>query len=190
MYITVGFFNIFLKYFKHIDIDILKLFSGFKTDMKILESPHAKLDVGILGQYLEQLVIQTGNHRIGLEMGFIIPFSVTGAIYNIWRHHKTPRELFTTPFDFTYQMVNGIDTYATKEDNQFLYYEIAINQEFEEAYPIAARQWREMQYGASLQYAYSFTGRYIYPNCVHSIYPQEGEHDKLAEFLGCPIKFG
>ena len=190
MYITAGFFNVFLKHFEHIEVNLPKLFSGFDTDIQILESPHERFNAGILGQYLEQIVAKTGNPRIGLETGFTIPFSVTGSIYNICRDHKTPRELFSIPFDFSYHMVKDIDWYVTREEGDFLYFEIMLNQEFENTYPIAARQWREMQYGVSLQFAYSFTGRYLYPVCVHSPYPQEGERDRLTEFLSCPVKYG
>ena len=46
-----------------------------------------------------------------------------------------------------------------------------------------------MQYGIALQYGISFTGQYVFPVLAHSTYPREGEHDRLMEYLSCPIQF-
>lgn len=190
MYITAGLFNILLKQFEDVETDIPQLFSEFKTDPKILESPLAKIDAGILGRYLEQVVIQKNNPRIGLEVGFILPFVVTGGIFNICRNSTTVRELFANPFDFIDPTANDIHEQTTREEGDFFYFEIAVNQYFAKIYPVAARQWVEMQYGIALQYAYSFTGRYLSPVLAHSMYPKEGEYDELETYLGCPVKFG
>lgn len=190
MYVTAGLFNILLKQFEDIDVNIPEIFSTFKTDLKTLESPLSKIDAGILGHYFEKIVAGKNNPRIGLETGFILPFMVTGSIFNICRNYPTARELFAGTFDFTHLTTNDIHKLTTKEEGRFFYFELAIDQEFTTKYPVGARQWIEMQYGIALQYAYSFSGRYVYPVAVHSIYPQEGEYDRLMEYLGCPVKFG
>lgn len=189
MYISSGFFGILLKHFEHIKVDTLKIFAEFETDIKILESPLTRMNVGILGRYLEQIVSKTNNPRIGLEMGFAIPFMVARIIFNNCKDYKTLRELFDAKFDLSYPIVNGIHEYLPKEEGEFFYYEISINSEFSETYPVAARLWLDMQYGLNCQYAYSITGRYIYPVLLHSIYPKDGEVDRLEEYFSCPVKF-
>lgn len=189
MYITAGFFNILLKQFEDTDVDIQPIFSEFKTKLNILEHPLTEIDAGILGRYLERIVAKTNNHRIGLETGFMLPFMVTAGIFNICRNSTTVRELFDNPFDFIDPTANDIHEQTTRQEDGLSYFELAINQEFADTYPLGSRQWIEMQYGIALQYAYSFTGRYLCPVLAHSIYPEEGEQDKLLAYLGCPVKF-
>lgn len=189
MYITSGFFSILLKQFENIQIDVPKIFAKSGVDPKVLKSSFSKINADILGEYLEQVVFKTGNSRIGLETGFRLPFSVVGTMLDICRNYSTPRELFASNFDFEHPTENGVHELSTKEKDDLLYYEIYINKQFEESYPIAAKQWLEMQYGIALQYAYSLTGRYLYPVSVHSIYAREGDVDKLTEYFNCPIKY-
>lgn len=189
MYITAGFFSILLKHFEDIEVDVPKIFAEFKTDLKALELPLTQINAGILGQYLEQIVSKTKNRRIGLETGFILPFTATVAIFNVCRNYSTPRELFATQFDFSHPTINSIHEHSTTVEGDLFYFEIDINKEFVRTYPVAARQWAEMQYGIALQYAYSFTGRYIYPVLAHSVYSKEGENDKLMKYISCPVKF-
>lgn len=189
MHITSGFFGILLKQFENIDVDVSEIFAEFKVDTDVLKSPFSEIDVGILGQYLEQVVAKICNNRIGLETGFILPFSVVGTMLDICRNYATPRELFASHFDFEHPTVNTIHELLTREEGDLFYFEISINRDFEKIYPIAARQWLEMQYGIALQYAYSLTGRYLYPVLVHSHYPKEGDADKLMEYFNCPIEY-
>lgn len=88
MHITSGFFGILLKQFENIKIDISKIFAKSNMDIKVLESPFLKIDADILGQYLEQIVLKTGNSRIGLETGFVLPFSVVGTMLDICRNYS------------------------------------------------------------------------------------------------------
>ena len=189
MYITAGFMSMLLKQFEDVDIDISKIFSAFNTALNVLESPLEKIDAGILGRYLELVVAKKKNHRIGLETGFILPFIVTGAIFNICRKSTTVRELFENPFDFIDPTENDIHEQTTRVDGDLFYFELAVSKEFSEIYPIASRQWLEMQYGIALQFAYSFFGRYLCPVLAHSIYAKEGEEDKLSAYISCPVKF-
>lgn len=189
MYITAGLFSMLLKQFEDVYIDIPKIFSEFKTDPKMLEYPLEKINAGILGRYFEQIAIKKNNHRIGLETGFIMPFAVIGSIFNVCRNKSTMRDLFANSLDFEHPTINGINEQTTREEGDFFYFELALNQEFSEKYPVGARQWIEMQYGIALQYGISFTGRYVYPVLAHSIYTKEGEHDRLTEYLSCPILF-
>lgn len=188
MYITSGFFSILLRQFENVSVDVPKIFAEFNTDIKVLEAPLTKMNVDILGRYIEQIVAKTKNYRIGLDMGFIIPFTVSG-IFNNYKNYATLRELFDAQFDLSYPTVNGINEYTTKEDGDFFHYEISVNREFAEKYPVAARQWTEMQYGIAFQYTYSLTGRYISPVLIHSLYTQDEDNDKLLDYLACPIKF-
>lgn len=188
MFITAGLLNMLFKHFKSTDREISEILTGLKYDYSILQYPTAKVDANILGQYLEHIVTKTGNSRIGLETGFLLPFVLTGILFNIYNQSKTVREIFEkeAPFD---PAINNIYTFVTKEDEKTFSLEISIQPEFEQAYPVASRQWIEMQCGFFLQYAYSFTGRFLYPNLVYSMYQQEGIKDKLEEYLGCPVIF-
>lgn len=189
MYITAGLFSMLLKQFEDVDIDLSKIFANFKTDPKVLEYPLEKIDAGILGRYFEQIAIKKNNHRIGLETGFMMPFVATGPIFNVCRNKSTMRELFANPLDFEHPTINGINEQTTREEGDFFYFELALDPEFSEKYPVGARQWIEMQYGIALQYGISFTGRYVYPVLAHSTYAKEGKHDRLMEYLSCPIQF-
>ncbi|WP_165024169.1 helix-turn-helix transcriptional regulator [Dysgonomonas sp. ZJ279] len=189
MYIAAGLFNIFLKQFEDIQIDISKIFSEFATDLKILDNPIAKIDANIFGRYMEQIVAKKNNQRIGLEIGFIIPFTLTGTIFNLYHNRATVGDIFED-LDLLDPTENDIIHYTTKTEGDLFYYEISISQEFVDKYPVASRQWYEMQYGISLQYSYSFTGRYLYPVSAHSVYKKEGKMDKLEKYLNCPVEFG
>lgn len=189
MYITAGFLSLLLKQFEEVEVDISKIFSEFSTDFKVLESPLEKIDAGIFGRYIELVVAKKKNHRIGLETGFMFPFIVTGSIFNVCKNNTTTRELFANPLDFIDPTASDIHEQTTREYGDFFYFELAISHEFSETYPVASRQWLEMQYGIALQYAYSFTGRYLCPVLAHSIYAKEGENDKLLSYLCCPVKF-
>ena len=188
MYISAGLLNILIKQFQTPTAEFSKLFAQRKFNQDTLLNPTTKIDANILGLYLEHVVKQSGNNRIGLETGFLLPFVLIGSMYNIYNRSKNVREIFENPapLDLT---ANNILTYTNREDNDYFFFEISMNREFAQLYPIASRQWMEMQYGISLQYAYSFTGRYLYPSRAHSIYPKEGTIDKLEEFLYCPIEF-
>ena len=188
MFITVGLLNMLLKHFKTTDNEILKILSELEYDYSILQYPTSKIDANILGHYLEYIVAKTGNPRIGLETGFLLPFILTGMYFNIYNQSKTVREVFENeePFD---PAINNIYKFTTKEDDTTFSLEIFIESGFKESYPLAARQWAEMQCGFFLQYAYSFTGRFLRPLLVHSMYEKEGEKDKLEEYLDCPVKF-
>ena len=188
MYISAGLLNILIKQFQKPTAEFSQLFAQRKFNQDTLLNPTTKIDANILGLYLEHVVKQSGNNRIGLETGFLLPFVLIGSMYNIYNRSKNVREIFENPapLDLT---ANDILTYTNREDNDYFFFEISMNREFAQLYPIASRQWMEMQYGISLQYAYSFTGRYLYPSRAHSIYPKEGSIDKLEEFLYCPIEF-
>lgn len=188
MYIIAGLFNIIQAQHKDLGIDLGKIFTEFKTDINILNNPIAKLDANILGEYLEQAVSKERNNRVGLKAGFAIPFGLTATFFNLYHQSKTVRDLFSEleKFDST---ANDITNYSIRIDNNLIYYEISINSAFVEKYPIAARQWSEMQYGIALQYAHSYTGRFIQPIQAYSIYNKEGDVDKLEEYLSCPVRF-
>lgn len=188
MFIISGFFNILFKQFEDTDIDVHKIFSDFKTDLTVLDDPVKKIDAGILGRYLEQLVFRKNNHRIGLETGFIIPFTLTGAIFNVYHQNDKVYEVFED-LELLDPFVNDISQYSTKVEGDLFYYEVSVNKEFIKRYPVAARQWIEMEYGIALQYAHSFTGRQLHPLRAHSIYKKDGEPDLLEEYLDCPVEF-
>lgn len=189
MYIAAGFLNILLKHFENVQIDICKLFLEFKTDPKVLENPLVEVDANILGKYLELIVAKENNDRIGLEAGFAIPFNIPGVIFNLYQDRAIVCDIFDN-LELVDHIANNILEYTTKIEEDLFFYEIAVSEEFVEKYSVAASQWCEMQYGIALQYAHSYTGRYLYPVLAYSLYEKEGEHDELEEYLNCPIKFG
>jgi len=189
MFLTAGFFNMLTKEFEDVEIDIQRIFSEFKTDTNVLGSPLTEIDAGIVGRYYEQVVAKKDNHRIGLETGFRLPFTVTGSLFNICKNYSTAGELFADSFDFSHPTATDIHKHTTRLEKDFFYFEITLNPEFAKRYPVAGRQWIEMQYGIALQYAYSFTGRYLYPVLAYSIYPEDDDNDKLMDYLGCPVEF-
>lgn len=188
MYIIAGLFNIIQAQYKDLGIDLGKIFTEFKTNIDILDNPIAKLDANILGEYLEQVVSKEKDNRTGLKAGFVIPFGLTATFFNLYHQSRTVRDLFQElkKFDST---ANNITDYSIRIDHNLIYYEISIHNKFVEKYPIAARQWREMQYGIAYQYAHSYTGRFIQPIQAYSVYNKEGSIDKLEEYLNCPIRF-
>mgnify|MGYP005852097921 CR=1 FL=1 len=188
MFFTAGLLNMLLKHFGTTEAEISQIWTGLKFEGALLQNPTSHIDANILGRYLEHIVKKTGNPRIGLETGFLLPFVLTGSFFNIYHQSKTVREIFENenPFD---PAINDIYTFATKENDTNFSLEIAIAPQFKELYPIASKQWIEMQCGFFLQYAYSFTGRFLHPVLVYSMYEKEGTKDKLEEYLGCPVIF-
>lgn len=189
MYITAGLFNLLLKHFRSTQAEISGILAPLNQDLSILQNPTAKIDANIAGRYLEYIVAKTGNSRIGLETGFLLPFVLTGIFFNIYNKSRTVREIFFVneePFD---PALNDIYDYTVKEESTTFSLEISINPTFEQLYPVASRQWLEMQCGFFLQYAYSFTGRFLHPVAACSKYGREGKQDKLEEYLGCPVVF-
>ncbi|MDR2036334.1 MAG: AraC family transcriptional regulator [Bacteroidales bacterium] len=188
MFVAAGLLNLLIAHFKTDLADISRILSELKLDGSILQNPTNKIDADVLGMYLDFIVKKTGDNRIGLKTGFLLPFVYTGSLYNIYNQSTTVREIFGNPEPFE-PAANNIVNYTTKEEGDCFFFEITLNPEFEHRFPIASRHWLEMQYGVSLQYAYSFTGRYLYPIRAYSAYQKEGEKDMLEEFLYCPIEF-
>jgi len=187
-YIISGLFKAFILQFKDQPVNLQKIFATSDSDINLLKDPLAKIDAAIFTQYMEEIVQLKKNHRIGLESGFRIPFMLTGTYYNMYYNCNTVRELFENlkSLDST---ANNLTKYETSIENNYLYYEISVDPAFTEKYPIAIRQWIEMQYGIGLQYAYSFTGRFLHPVFACTPYPKEGDNDLLEEYLDCPVKF-
>lgn len=188
MYIISGLFNIIHAQYQGLDIELNTIFKESGVDINKLNNPISKLDIGIFGRYIERAVKQTNNNRIGLETGFRIPFILTATFFNLYRKSNHVRDLFMElgKYDST---TNNITRYSTKQVDDLFYYEISINTEFADKFPVAAKQWIEMQYGIALQYAYSYTGRFIHPVTAFSIYEKNGKRDLLEEYLNCPVKF-
>lgn len=188
MFITAGLLNMLLKHFRTTQAEISDILAELKYDYTILQNPINQIDANILGRYLEYIVVKTGNYRIGLETGFLLPFIFTGIYFNIHNRSHNLHEIYKNeaPFDPAF---NDIHTYKSKEDDIHFYLELSVRTEFEQAFPVAARQWIEMQFGIFFQYAYSFTGRFLHPVAVYSSYEQEGTKDKLEEYLSCPVLF-
>ena len=86
MYIVAGFLNILQKQVENINIDISRILEEFGLNPSDLMIPVKKIDANVLGKYLELLVSETGNDRIGLETGFAIPIVITGTVFNLY--HK------------------------------------------------------------------------------------------------------
>lgn len=186
-YIILGLFNIFLVQFRGLDIDLNEIFIEHKTDLNVLSNPLAKIDIGILGRYLEQVVKLTDNPRIGLESGFRIPFMLTRTFFNAYPKFKTVAEFFEKAE--LRDSSSSLTTYNTYVEGDYFHYNIISIPEFRERYPVAARQWTEMQYGVALQCAYSYTGRFLVPVTAFSIYGKSGQRDLLEEYLNCPVEF-
>lgn len=188
MYIIAGLFNIILARYKELEIDLEKIFARHNTDMSVLNNPVAKIEAGILGEYLENVVLIKGDNRTGLKSGFRIPFNLIPAFFNLYSKSRTVRDLFCELDKFG-STSNDIITHCIRVENNLVYYDIAIDEAFAGQYLIAARQFREMQYGMALQYAYSYTGRFIQPMEAYSVYGKEGKTDGLEEYLNCPVRF-
>ncbi|RQO65910.1 AraC family transcriptional regulator [Pedobacter sp. KBW06] len=188
MYVVAGLFNIILTQFEQLEIDVQKIFAEFKTELKVLENATCKINAGICGRYLEQVVLKTKDPRIGLKTGFLIPFTLTDAVFNTL--HKTEKlaEIFDRTGEAGY-IATDITSYTTRVAGDSFHYELKIHPEFSARYPQAARVWAEMQYGTAIHYAHGFTGRFLHPVLVHSPYPQEGVADQLGEYLNCPAKY-
>jgi len=187
-YIISGLFNTILVQFKELNIDLQQIFPKSGITLNNLKNPLDKVDADIFLRYMEEVVHLKKNHRIGLESGFLIPFMLTGTFFNIYDNCKTVRELFENlkALDST---ANNLSDNNIRIYGDYLHYEISTDPEFSEKYPVAIRQWNEMQYGIGLQYAYSFTGRFLHPVSAYSPYSKEGKIDLLEEYLDCPVEF-
>lgn len=95
MYIIAGLFNIIHAQYRELDIELNTIFKESGVDMSKLNNPISKLDIGVFGRYIEQVVKQTKNNRIGLEAGFRIPFILTATFFNLYRKSNYVRDLFT-----------------------------------------------------------------------------------------------
>lgn len=183
-----GLLNILMLQFNDLSIDIGKILAEFKTDPNVLKNPVIKIDAGIVGRYLEEVVRLNRDHRTGLKVGFLIPFSLTGTYFNLYNGCNTVSELFENLQTFSLTD-NNITHYNTRLEGDDLHYEVFIDPEFKEKYSVAVRQWYEMQYGIALQYAYSYTGHFFHPVFAHSVYKREEGTEPLEEYLHCPVKF-
>ncbi|WP_342333080.1 helix-turn-helix domain-containing protein [Pedobacter sp. FW305-3-2-15-E-R2A2] len=188
MYVIAGLFNIILTQFEKLDIDLPKIFSEFKTALSVLEDPTCKIDAGICGRYLEQAVLATKDQRIGLKTGFLIPFTLTDAVFNTPHKMQTLAEIVEKKEETGYKATD-ITSYTARVEGDSFYYELLIHPEFNLRYPQAARVWAEMQYGTAIHYAHSFTGRFLHPVLIHSPYPKEGATDPLETYLNCQVKY-
>ena len=101
-----------LKHFGTTQAEISEILTGLKYDYAILQNPTSLIDANILGVYLDHILLKTGNTRIGLETGFLLPFVLTGSFFNIYNQSKTVREIFENenPFD---PAINSIDAFGT-----------------------------------------------------------------------------
>lgn len=187
-YIISGLFNTFLVQFKDLNINLQQIFAESKSNINILRNPIGKVGAAIFARYLEEVVRIKKNNRVGLESGFLIPFMLTGTFFNLYRNCKTVSELFAN-MESLDSTTNTISSYETRLEGDYLYYEITVDSEFMKMHPIAGRQWIEMQYGIGLQYAYSFTARFLHPVYACTPYAKEGNNDLLEEYLDCPIRF-
>jgi len=187
-YVISGLFNAFPVHFKELNIDIYEIFTKFGANPDVLKKPIGKVDACVFTAYLEEVVRRTKNHRIGIESGFLIPFMLTGTFYNLYQGCKTVKELFEN-LEFLDSTANNLTNYHMRIEGNFLHYEISIDADYTRKHPLATRVWSEMQYGIGLQYAYSFTGRFLHPVAAFSPYPKEGTSDLLEEYLDCPVLY-
>ena len=139
MFITAGLLNMLLKHFGTTQAEISEILTGLKYDYAILQNPTSLINANILGVYLEHIVKKTGNTRIGLETGFLLPFVLTGSFFNIYNQSKTVREIFENenPFD---PAINNIYAFETKEDENNFSLEISLDSQFKQSYPVASQQ--------------------------------------------------
>lgn len=94
-----------LKHFGTTQAEISEILTGLKYDYAILQNPTSLINANILGVYLEHIVKKTGNTRIGLETGFLLPFVLTGSFFNIYNQSKTVREIFENENPFDRQLI-------------------------------------------------------------------------------------
>ncbi|MFV0328834.1 MAG: helix-turn-helix transcriptional regulator [Dysgonomonas sp.] len=186
MQITVGLFNILFYHFNDIGMSEKEVLSYLKLDPKILNNTTNTIDADIVGLYLELVTEKKNNRRIGLETGFMLPFTITGSIFNHHHNCNTVREVFEDPVLLSI-VNNTISEYTDRIENNLLYHEISVNPIFAQKYPVATKQWYDMQYGICLQLAHSYTGKNLYPMVAHSVYAKED--DKLEEYLNCPVLY-
>ena len=127
MYIISGLFNIIYAQYQELDIELNTIFKESGVDIDKLNNPISKLDIGIFGRYIEQVVKQTKNNRVGLETGFRIPFTLTATFFNLYRKSNHVRDLFAElgKYDST---TNNLTRYRTKEIDGLFYYEISVCQ--------------------------------------------------------------
>lgn len=189
MHISTGLFSILLNHFNDIGMSEEDILKYLRISPEHLKNLTGEIDADTLGKYLELVVAKKNNHRIGLETGFLLPFSIAGSVFNLYKEYKTVREIFEQP-TFLSPAANSICKYTDRIEGDYFYHEISIGNYFTDKYPVAARQWYEMQFGICLQLAHSYTGKQLHPLMIHSVYGKEGEADILEEYISCPVKYG
>lgn len=185
-YVSAGFISVFLTQFRDLDIDLNRILDEFKTDQSALDNPITGIDMGIFGRYMEEIVRLSGNKHIGFESGFMIPFMMTVTYYNLYHDCKTVADFFDKMKQADSE--NTITHYKTFTDGDYFHYQIISSPEFTEKYPVAARQWNEMQFGIGLQYAYGYSGRFLRPEYAYTIYSQDS-NKLIEEYLDCPVLY-
>jgi len=183
--VSAGLLNVFLTQFRNLNIDLNRILKEFKTDRSVLNNPINKVDMGIFGRYMEEIVRLSGNQHVGFEAGFMIPFMVTTTYFNLYHDCKTVADFFDKLHDM--DAVNPITLYKTFTDGEYFHYQIISSESFTKKHPVAARQWNEAQFGIGLQYAYGYSGRFLRPEFAYTIYSEDSNGKLIEEYLDCPV---
>ena len=94
MYITAGTFNIMLKQADSLGISESDTLHALQLDTSIFNNPTNRIDSEIVVRFIEILIKQKSNDRIGLEMGFRFPSSIWCTIINVYQNCRTLKEVF------------------------------------------------------------------------------------------------
>lgn len=141
-----------------------------------------------LGGFLEKTVERLHDHRIGLRIGFESPFSTLGVLGQIYQSCDT----YAEALENMKKHIDLIDTlnhydFQIKEDG--IYHITRIHEDWQNTYPMAARQMTEHNIGFSIRSRREFLGRMVKPVKIFTPYPKEGDRDLLEEYFDCPITF-
>lgn len=189
MYITAGTFNIMLRQVVSFGLSEAEVLNALPLDSKLLDNTTNQIDAAIIARFIEYVIGQKPDIRIGLEMGFRFPVSIMGVILNIYQNCRTLGDVFNKSLLYA-SAVNTICRFSHYVDERYLYHVMTVSEEFEELYPSVTRHIYESQYGIILQLMYALTGKHITPVYVTTPFPAMSTPDLLEELLKCPVEFG
>lgn len=189
MYITAGTFNIMLKQADSLGISESDTLHALQLDTSIFNNPTNRIDSEIVVRFIEILIKQKSNDRIGLEMGFRFPSSILGTIINVYQNCRTLKEVFEKSPLYA-PAVNTLCQFSNYSDTDYFYHIMKVPMEFSDKYPLVSRQIYESQYGIILQLIYTLTGKSITPVSIYTPYEKEGSKDLLEERIKSTVHFG
>jgi AraC-like DNA-binding protein len=140
------------------------------------------------GGFLEAVVQQTQDHRLGLKLGLKSPLSTLNIVGQIYQTCSTFAEVLHK-IEQHASFLDGVNQYFSEIRTDGIYQFTVPHQTWQKTFPLASRQVVEHNIGFSIRCKREYLGREIKPVAIWLPYPQEGKRDVLENYFKCPILF-